>query len=194
MVMREAPASTSPARLVPSIQRCDSFWAVAERESPGLEVINFGVSSYGTAQELLTLREKVWAFNPDLVLLAFCTTNDVSDNLRALRLKHDIPYFVRKDGKLQLDDSFLSQPGFRAGLSPPNRAFTWLSRHLRVLRQAGLVEEASLDSDARVRVYRLRREPFVGLREWLDEVEGFWTDQLASFKRHAEAKARRPRA
>jgi DNA-binding transcriptional ArsR family regulator len=68
-----------------------------------------------------------------------------------------------------------------------------MSRHLRVLRQAGLVEEASLETDARVRVYRLRREPFVGLREWLDDVEGFWTDQLAAFKQHAEAKARRPR-
>lgn len=69
-----------------------------------------------------------------------------------------------------------------------------MSRHLRVLRKAGLVEEASLEDDARVRVYRLRREPFAGLREWLDDVEGFWTDQLASFKRHAEAKAKRPRA
>jgi len=69
-----------------------------------------------------------------------------------------------------------------------------MSRHLRVLRQAGLVEEDSLESDARVRVYRLRREPFAGLREWLDEVEGFWTDQLAAFKQHAEAKTRRPRA
>lgn len=69
-----------------------------------------------------------------------------------------------------------------------------MSRHLRVLRQAGLVEEASPDTDARMRVYRLRREPFLGLRQWLDEVEGFWTDQLASFKRHAEAKARRRRS
>jgi DNA-binding transcriptional ArsR family regulator len=69
-----------------------------------------------------------------------------------------------------------------------------MSRHLRVLRQAGLVEEASPDSDARLRVYRLRREPFIGLREWLDDVEGFWTDQLTAFKRHAEAKAKEPRA
>jgi DNA-binding transcriptional ArsR family regulator len=65
-----------------------------------------------------------------------------------------------------------------------------MSRHLRVLRQAGLVEEASLEDDARVRVYRLRREPFSELRGWLDDVEGFWTDQLAAFKRHAEARRR----
>jgi len=65
-----------------------------------------------------------------------------------------------------------------------------MSRHLRVLRRAGLVEEASLAEDARVRVYRLRREPFVALREWLEDVEGFWVEQLAAFKRHAEGRRR----
>jgi DNA-binding transcriptional ArsR family regulator len=66
-----------------------------------------------------------------------------------------------------------------------------MSRHLRVLRQAGVVEEASLEADARVRVYRLRREPFTHLRSWLDDVEGFWAEQLSAFKRHAEAKGKR---
>lgn len=61
-----------------------------------------------------------------------------------------------------------------------------MSRHLRVLRTSGLVEEDSLPDDARVRVYRLRAEPFSQLRTWLDEIEAFWTDQLAAFKAHAE--------
>jgi DNA-binding transcriptional ArsR family regulator len=65
-----------------------------------------------------------------------------------------------------------------------------MSRHLRVLRSAGLVDEETLDSDARVRVYQLRREPFVELEEWLDEVASFWTCQLDAFKAHAEKKAR----
>ncbi|HKP37384.1 MAG TPA: hypothetical protein VJT71_11035, partial [Pyrinomonadaceae bacterium] len=34
-----------------------------------VEVINFGVSGYGTAQELITLRENVWQYSPDIVLL-----------------------------------------------------------------------------------------------------------------------------
>jgi len=63
-----------------------------------------------------------------------------------------------------------------------------MSRHLRVLRQAGLVEEAALAADARVRVYRLRRESFASLRAWLEDVEGFWAEQLAAFKRHAERR------
>ncbi len=61
-----------------------------------------------------------------------------------------------------------------------------MSRHLRVLRTSGLVEEDSLPEDARVRVYRLRAEPFSELRDWLDEVAAFWSDQLGAFKAHAE--------
>lgn len=73
-------------------------------------------------------------------------------------------------------------------MSPPA-----MSRHLRVLRGSGLVEEDSLAEDARVRVYRLRPEPFAGLRDWLDEVESFWTDQLTAFKAHAErTRGKRP--
>ena len=66
-----------------------------------------------------------------------------------------------------------------------------MSRHLRVLRRAGMVEEESLPDDARARVYRLRRQPFAELRDWLDEVEGFWNEQLQAFKAYAEGKGRR---
>ncbi len=61
-----------------------------------------------------------------------------------------------------------------------------MSRHLRVLRKSGIVEEESEEDDARVRVYRLRHEPFTALRRWVDEVEAFWTHELAAFKEHAE--------
>ena len=69
-----------------------------------------------------------------------------------------------------------------------------MSRHLRVLRKAGLVSEEELPDDARARVYRLERAPFEELRGWLEEVEAFWGDQLAAFKAHAERGSRgRPR-
>jgi len=61
-----------------------------------------------------------------------------------------------------------------------------MSRHLRVLRQSKLVEESGVDYDARLRIYRLRREPFAELQAWLAEIEAFWTDELRAFKRHAE--------
>jgi DNA-binding transcriptional ArsR family regulator len=66
-----------------------------------------------------------------------------------------------------------------------------MSRHLRVLRTSGLIEPASDEADARARIYRLRPEPFSALRGWLDEVERFWTLELASFKAHAERTRKR---
>ena len=65
-----------------------------------------------------------------------------------------------------------------------------MSRHLRVLRASGLVrvdvEEEQVEQDARLRVYRLRPEPFVDLQAWLDQVQAFWADQLEAFKAHVE--------
>lgn len=63
-----------------------------------------------------------------------------------------------------------------------------MSRHLRVLRASGLVEveEEQIDQDARLRVYRLRPEPFIALQAWLDQMQAFWTDQLDAFKEHIE--------
>ena len=63
-----------------------------------------------------------------------------------------------------------------------------LSKHLRVLREAGVVEQESLECDGRVRMVQLRREPFAALRDWVADVEGFWTVQLDAFKAHAEKK------
>jgi DNA-binding transcriptional ArsR family regulator len=63
-----------------------------------------------------------------------------------------------------------------------------MSRHLRVLRATGMVEADVSAGDARVRMYRLRAEPFVALRAWLDQVEAFWAEQLGAFKKHAEGR------
>jgi DNA-binding transcriptional ArsR family regulator len=68
-----------------------------------------------------------------------------------------------------------------------------LSRHLRVLRQSGVITDDAVDEDARVRLYRLRPEAFATLRGWLDEVEAYWGGQLQSFKTRAEGKAERRR-
>lgn len=68
-----------------------------------------------------------------------------------------------------------------AGLSAAS-----MSRHLRTLRQSGLVEETHPDFDARVRVYQLRPEPMIDLMRWLEETERMWSGQLAAFKAHLE--------
>lgn len=63
-----------------------------------------------------------------------------------------------------------------------------LSRHLRVLREAGLIVEDGVEHDARVSVYTVDLEAFAPVRNWLDQVEAHWHEQLASFKEYAEAR------
>ena len=70
-------------------------------------------------------------------------------------------------------------------LAPPS-----MSKHLRVLRRGGLIEERRIEEDARVRLYALRREPFLALHEWLAHVEEFWSEQLGSFERQVRKRKR----
>src|SRR5262249_12643340 len=67
-----------------------------------------------------------------------------------------------------------------------------MSRHLRVLRQTGIVEEDHQGEDARVRLYPLRREPFRALGRWLEEVESFWAGEFEAFKEYAERTRKKP--
>ena len=108
--------------------------ACAARGSRRAEVLSFGGSSYGTAQELLVLRRHVWRFAPDLVVLAFYTANDVRNNSRALEPDRVRPFFVRDgSGALRADMSFRDTPDFRRAL----RLAPWWARvsdHSRVFQ------------------------------------------------------------
>lgn len=63
-----------------------------------------------------------------------------------------------------------------------------LSRHLKTLKAAGLVEETHPDYDARVRVYQLSPAPMADLKDWLAKTEALWARQLAAFKAHVEGR------
>jgi hypothetical protein len=65
------------------------------------EVINLGVSGFGTAQEYLTLKHYGLKYHPDLVILAFFIGNDVGDNSFKVRGDPYRPYFVLNNGKLE---------------------------------------------------------------------------------------------
>jgi len=56
-----------------------------------------------------------------------------------------------------------------------------VSKHLRVLRDAGLVEA---EVDAQRRVYRLRAEPLADVDAWLAPYRKFWRGKLAALQRH----------
>ena len=63
-----------------------------------------------------------------------------------------------------------------------------MSRHLRVLLEAGVVVDERVPADARLRVFRLRPEPIGALQAWLDQLKAHWDEQLGAFKRHVERK------
>ena len=112
-------------------QQLRSCPAVAGRD---VEVLNFGVSGYGTAQELITLRDEVWQYSPDLVVLAVTTNNDISDNLRELKKTDQIPYFVWRNDKLVADDSFLHTRSFQSKNAWLGQTGRWFRDHLRFIQ------------------------------------------------------------
>jgi DNA-binding transcriptional ArsR family regulator len=80
----------------------------------------------------------------------------------------------------------------RLGMPQPT-----VSKHLRVLREAGFVEATV---DAQRRLYRLRAEPMREIDAWLEQFRRFWSKHVDALERHlnrlhrpARAKPKRPR-
>jgi DNA-binding transcriptional ArsR family regulator len=71
----------------------------------------------------------------------------------------------------------------RLGISQPA-----VSKHLRVLKDAGLVEARS---DAQRRLYRIRPEPLVELDEWLATYRQLWTTHLDRLEHHLDRRRKR---
>jgi DNA-binding transcriptional ArsR family regulator len=84
----------------------------------------------------------------------------------------------------------LRQRPYRAGelAQELGVASSVMSKHLRVLRESGLVSESHPDFDARIRIYSLEAAPMSELRTWLEAAEREWTDQLSAFRDHLEGR------
>ena len=119
-----------------------TFWAVLERELQAMpeyrdqtvEVINFGVSGFGTIQEWQMLEHYARDYSPDLVLLAFLPGNDVRNNSRQLESDHRRPYARLHDGELQLDVSFQDDP-----MEKRFRELTWSACKDQAIRRSRVV-------------------------------------------------------
>jgi DNA-binding transcriptional ArsR family regulator len=72
-----------------------------------------------------------------------------------------------------------------AAMSPPA-----MSRHLKTLLDAGIVEDERVSEDARLRVFKLRPDSLVAVQAFLDQLQAEWNIQLRSFKRHVEGRKR----
>ncbi len=135
-------------------QELSSCTALAGQKA---EVIKFGVSGYGTDQELITLREKAWDYSPDLVVLDFFTGNDIVDNSRALTQKfypNELgslkPFFIFKDGELVVDASFVDTDNYRSKLTWWGKAYIKIKDHSRILQVLNIVQDAFNNSNGGV--------------------------------------------
>ena len=66
-----------------------------------------------------------------------------------------------------------------------------VSKHLRVLRDAGFVESTV---DAQRRLYRLRPGPFQEMDDWLAQFRRFWSVHIDALERHLDLMEERPLA
>jgi len=90
------------------VEANERFTELLRTELPGLNIVNAGVSGYGTDQEYLFLN-RIWStFQPDVVVLIFCVMNDRIDNsLNMTDGGHYKPYLARDiDGNFH----FAGQP------------------------------------------------------------------------------------
>ena len=121
----------------------DTFWSAIAEQLPScpalqgkkVEVINFGVGDYGTAQELMTLKHHVWKYSPDLVLLEIFTGNDIVNNSQALSPADRFSPFLKKEnGQFKMDLSFKETETYRRRDSFVRRFVFSLINHSRLLQ------------------------------------------------------------
>lgn len=124
------------------VSQDNTFWSILERELQSkpefvdqtVEVINFGVSGFGTIQEWQMLKHYAGEYSPDLVLLAFLPGNDVRNNSPQLEPDHRRPFVRLSGGELRLDVSFRDDPA-----EIRFREWTWSACKDQAIRRSRLV-------------------------------------------------------
>jgi DNA-binding transcriptional ArsR family regulator len=81
-------------------------------------------------------------------------------------------------GLLVLSEQSVGEIERQLGMSQPA-----VSKHLRVLREAGFVESTV---DAQRRLYRLKPEPLQELEAWLTPFRQFWSAHVDALERHLD--------
>jgi hypothetical protein len=128
-------------RLPPLLQSCTKQLRV--------EVLNFAVAGYGTAQELVTLETSAMRYQPDLVLLQFSNANDITDNSFALA-KNKLRPFYRLDarGVPRLSESFALSPQFERRMQTRYRLGAEIADHSRAFQLARQIADVAIIGEA----------------------------------------------
>jgi hypothetical protein len=113
-----------------------------------VEVLNFGVAGYGTAQEYVVLETKAMRYQPDLVLLQFAP-GDVMDNSPTLAAQKNRPFFVLdRHGVPRIDDSFALAPSFDSRMQTRYRLAEEIADHSRSYQLARQMAELAFIGEA----------------------------------------------
>jgi lysophospholipase L1-like esterase len=108
----------------------DTYASLLNARPNGLEVVNLAVQGYGPGQSLLKLEREGMAYHPDVVILAFCVSNDFAEAVLPTFLYdgvHPKPYFTVEAGQLVRHDAHL-----KLGIAA--RTAFWLEDHSRLYR------------------------------------------------------------
>jgi hypothetical protein len=124
----------------PHVSYDRTFCAVTERELGGcsgmggkrVQVMDFGVDAYGTAQELITLDRHAWQYSPDMIVLAFFSGNDLRNNSVTLEGDKCRPFYVFDGDRLVLGGPFERSRWFYLSCM-----MRFESRHSQVLNLLG---------------------------------------------------------
>ncbi len=127
---------------------CNQLQEILNQTAPAnrkYEVINCGVSGYGTAQELLMLQNHVLPLGPDAVLLAIYPGNDIRNNLRSMENDETRPYFtIGPDNELIPDVSFRAAAAFATAASNYEQSKATVINQSRFLQLAKHVRQHGL--------------------------------------------------
>ncbi|MBS0203064.1 MAG: SGNH/GDSL hydrolase family protein [Planctomycetes bacterium] len=160
------------------VNQSETFWSVLESglnadrvlQEQTVEVINFGVSGYGTVQEWQTLKHYAGQFQPDLVLLALFPGNDVRNNSRKLETQVGTPFARIENGELKFDP--IANP------IPPG-SWLWVkdtcvkwSRLLRLIYRT----KAALQSRAQTATATPLTEPGLDIQAFIPPPDAAWTE------------------
>jgi len=72
-----------------------------EKLGKNFEVLNFGVSGYGTDQEFLQFKSRILEFKPDILIITFFP-NDIENIMNSVQYGYNKPLFILDNGKLKL--------------------------------------------------------------------------------------------
>lgn len=101
------------------------------------EVMNFGVSSASTGQELVLFRQTVWRYGADLVLLAFFVGNDLGDNCSRLTSAPRIYFELDEQGRLEQGPAPSRSSWLVQWLDLHSRFYVWQKVAFRRIRAQG---------------------------------------------------------